>query len=182
MLQPRRPTPGIEQGPGRDRAPCEIRGPWQVEPDVEGYQVGTGPPSLEGDGRRSHRWASEDSTSEPGLGGQGQSCWAPRAKEGGSPLPETREASVCWSQMPGKHFSGLKFTSNLPGCCHFTEEKTEKPRDCDYPKGYREAPQQYPSAGPAQPPLPSQVPFSKDAHPPTQGRTGERAPNTAARQ
>ena len=134
MPRPCRPVPGIEQGPGRDGAPCEIRGPWQVEPDVDGCQVGTGPPSLEGDGRRSHRWASEDSTSEPGLGGRGQSCWAPWAEEGGSPLPGTPRPEFAGLRCLGSIFQTLSLPATCLGAAILQRRKLRHPETVTTPR------------------------------------------------
>lgn len=173
-----RPALGIGQGPGRDGAPCEIRGPWQVEPDVDGCQVGTGPPSLEGDSRRSHRWASEDSTSELGLGGRGQSWWAPRAVEGGSPLPGAPRPEFAGLGCLGSIFRPLSSPGACLGAAILQRRKLRNPEPVTTPRA-QGGPSATPFSRPAQrPPLPGSL---------LQGRApsyprpdGERAPNTAA--
>lgn len=55
-------------------------------------------------------------------------------RKGGSPLPGTSRPEFAGLGCLGSIFQAFKFTSNLPGCCHFTEKKTENPETVTTPR------------------------------------------------
>lgn len=93
---PSRSAPRTGQCPSHDIAPCEIHGQWQVEPDADGCQVGTVPPSLVGGGRRSHRQVSgEQAGLARRVGAEPEGPWA---EEGAGRIPHTQARGLATAE------------------------------------------------------------------------------------
>ena len=96
--------------------------------------MGTGPPSVEGDSRRSHRWASGDSTSELGLGGRGQSRWALGQRKGACPCQEHRGLSLLVSDAWEALFRPLSSPGTCVGAAILQRRKLRNPETVSTPR------------------------------------------------